>query len=203
MTAPADDIAPVARALWAGALAGLATGLGDTLLVWGRIGQFLHGPGGKLACALHAASLYAAVGALGAAVLAAGVRVLARATALGPLWAHALAEHEKARARDPREAVVGLSLVLAGAPALAAALLAAHRIGVATLARRHHHGLIVLVVMGLTLALVIQAFINASVVLGLLPTKGIPLPFISAGGTSLVLSLFSVGLILNVSQHAD
>lgn len=56
---------------------------------------------------------------------------------------------------------------------------------------------------GLTLAVVLQAFINLSVVLGLLPTKGIPLPFISAGGSSLVLTLLSVGLVLNVSQHAD
>ena len=56
---------------------------------------------------------------------------------------------------------------------------------------------------GLTLAIVFQAFINLSVVLGLLPTKGIPLPFISAGGSSLLFSLVGVGLILNVSQHAD
>jgi cell division protein FtsW len=56
---------------------------------------------------------------------------------------------------------------------------------------------------GLTLAVVLQAFINMSVVLGLLPTKGIPLPFVSAGGSSLVLTLLSVGLVLNVSQHAD
>jgi len=56
---------------------------------------------------------------------------------------------------------------------------------------------------GLTLAIVLQAFINISVVLGLVPTKGIPLPFISAGGSSLLFTLVSVGLILNVSQHAD
>jgi cell division protein FtsW len=56
---------------------------------------------------------------------------------------------------------------------------------------------------GLTLAIVIQAFINVSVVLGLVPTKGIPLPFISAGGSSLFFTLLSVGLVLNVSQHAD
>jgi len=56
---------------------------------------------------------------------------------------------------------------------------------------------------GLTLSIVLQALINVSVVLGLLPTKGIPLPFISAGGSSLVLTLLSVGLVLNVSQHAD
>ena len=56
---------------------------------------------------------------------------------------------------------------------------------------------------GLTLEIVLQAFINISVVLGLVPTKGIPLPFISAGGSSLVFALFGVGLVLNVSQHAD
>jgi len=56
---------------------------------------------------------------------------------------------------------------------------------------------------GLTLTIVLQAFINVSVVLGLLPTKGIPLPFVSAGGSSLFFTLVGVGLILNVSQHAD
>jgi cell division protein FtsW len=56
---------------------------------------------------------------------------------------------------------------------------------------------------GLTLSVVIQAFVNISMVLRLLPTKGIPLPFISAGGTSLVFAMLAVGLILNVSQHAD
>jgi cell division protein FtsW len=56
---------------------------------------------------------------------------------------------------------------------------------------------------GLSLAVVVQALVNISVVLGLLPTKGLPLPFISAGGSSLLFTLLAVGLILNVSQHAD
>jgi cell division protein FtsW len=56
---------------------------------------------------------------------------------------------------------------------------------------------------GITLGIVFQAFINISVVLGLLPPKGIPLPFISAGGSSLVFTLFGVGLVANVSQHGD
>ena len=56
---------------------------------------------------------------------------------------------------------------------------------------------------GLTLSIVLQALINISVVLGLLPPKGIPLPFISAGGSSLVFALFGVGLVANVSQHGD
>jgi cell division protein FtsW len=50
---------------------------------------------------------------------------------------------------------------------------------------------------------VLQGLINVSVVLGLLPTKGIPLPFISAGGSSLLFTLVSVGLLLNITQHAD
>jgi cell division protein FtsW len=46
-----------------------------------------------------------------------------------------------------------------------------------------------------------QAFLNISVVLGLLPTTGIPLPLISYGGTSMLVILFSVGLLLNISQY--
>jgi cell division protein FtsW len=59
-----------------------------------------------------------------------------------------------------------------------------------------------LLAVGLTALIVGQALVNMSVVLGLLPTKGIPLPFISYGGTSLVVDLVAVGVLLNVSQHA-
>ena len=55
---------------------------------------------------------------------------------------------------------------------------------------------------GLTTMMAAQAFVNISVVLGLLPTKGIPLPFVSFGGSSLVISLLGMGILLNVSQHA-
>jgi cell division protein FtsW len=41
------------------------------------------------------------------------------------------------------------------------------------------------------------------VVLGLLPTKGIPLPFVSYGGSSLLINLVGMGILLNVSQHAS
>ena len=56
--------------------------------------------------------------------------------------------------------------------------------------------------LGLTMMLVLQAFVNISVVLGLAPTKGIPLPLVSAGGSSLLISLLCVGVLLNISQHA-
>jgi cell division protein FtsW len=54
---------------------------------------------------------------------------------------------------------------------------------------------------GATAMLVVQAAVNVSVVLALFPTKGIPLPFVSYGGSSLVASWIAAGLILNVSQH--
>jgi cell division protein FtsW len=56
---------------------------------------------------------------------------------------------------------------------------------------------------GLTVMVVCQALINVSVSLGLLPTKGIPLPFMSSGGSSLLISLAGVGILLNVSQHSN
>jgi cell division protein FtsW len=56
---------------------------------------------------------------------------------------------------------------------------------------------------GLTTMVAFQAFFNISVVLGLLPPKGIPLPFVSAGGSSLLINLIGMGILLNVSQHAS
>ena len=56
--------------------------------------------------------------------------------------------------------------------------------------------------LGITTMLIIQAFFNISVVLGMLPTKGIPLPMISFGGSSLLVTLMSLGILLNVSEHA-
>ena len=56
--------------------------------------------------------------------------------------------------------------------------------------------------MGITAAIVGQAAINMGVVLGLLPTTGVPLPFLSSGGSSLVFTLAGVGILLSVSQAA-
>jgi cell division protein FtsW len=56
---------------------------------------------------------------------------------------------------------------------------------------------------GLTTMIGFQAFFNISVVLGLAPTKGIPLPFVSAGGSSLLINMIGMAVLLNVSQHGS
>jgi cell division protein FtsW len=60
-----------------------------------------------------------------------------------------------------------------------------------------------LVGVGLTMMIGMQAFINMSVVTGLAPTKGIPLPLVSAGGSSLLVNLLAMGILLNISQQTS
>lgn len=60
-----------------------------------------------------------------------------------------------------------------------------------------------LVAFGITSTILLQAFFNISVVLSLVPTKGIPLPLISSGGTSLFCTLASLGILLNISKKVD
>jgi cell division protein FtsW len=60
-----------------------------------------------------------------------------------------------------------------------------------------------LLAIGLTGMVAVQALINMSVVLALMPTKGIPLPYVSAGGSSLLINLLGMGILLNLSQHAS
>lgn len=54
---------------------------------------------------------------------------------------------------------------------------------------------------GITAMIAVQAFINIGVVIGILPTTGLPLPFFSAGGTSVMILMTSVGILLNISKH--
>jgi cell division protein FtsW len=54
---------------------------------------------------------------------------------------------------------------------------------------------------GLTMMLALEAFINVAGVMGLIPLKGLALPFLSYGGTSLIMSLAAVGILLNISTY--
>lgn len=55
---------------------------------------------------------------------------------------------------------------------------------------------------GIITGIIVQALFNISVVISILPAKGIPLPFISYGGSSIIVTLFAVGILLNISQYA-
>jgi cell division protein FtsW len=55
---------------------------------------------------------------------------------------------------------------------------------------------------GIITGIIVQALFNISVVISILPAKGIPLPFISYGGSSIMVTLFAVGILLNISQYA-
>ena len=57
--------------------------------------------------------------------------------------------------------------------------------------------------LGLILSLLLRAFINLAVVCGILPTKGLPLPFISYGGSSLIFDMISIALILNIAKNCE
>ena len=56
---------------------------------------------------------------------------------------------------------------------------------------------------GITATILIQAFFNISVVLALVPTKGITLPFVSYGGTSLFIMLALIGVLLNITKEVE
>jgi cell division protein FtsW len=72
----------------------------------------------------------------------------------------------------------------------------------AIIARRSSDAFGLLLGTGLTFMIGLQAFINIGVVTGMLPNKGMPLPFISYGGSNLVLMLVSVGLLTSISRYA-
>lgn len=56
---------------------------------------------------------------------------------------------------------------------------------------------------GLTMMLAVQVLANLGVAMGLLPTKGLNLPFVSSGGTALLMSLYSIGILLNISKPKE
>ncbi|OGS08326.1 MAG: cell division protein FtsW [Elusimicrobia bacterium RIFOXYA12_FULL_51_18] len=60
-----------------------------------------------------------------------------------------------------------------------------------------------LTALGLTLMITLQSFFNMAMTMGLIPTKGIPLPFFSYGGSSILASMIAVGIILNISAHRN
>jgi cell division protein FtsW len=99
-------------------------------------------------------------------------------------------------------AILGEELGLLGAlGVIALFLLFAFRAVRIALAAPDRFGM--LLALGCMLLIVIQAFVNIGVVTSSWPVTGVPLPFVSFGGTSLVISLMAVGLIINVGRHRE
>lgn len=135
-----------------GVLAGLATGAIDALWSWGPAAQFVPGIAARVRFVGFAATSYALGGALAGLVLAAVLLGLSRGTRLGDLLRFAFREHDRRRAHDPRTSVAGLSLVLAGGPCIAAALVVAFHLTVPYVTNRHVISLEVAVAMAATVA---------------------------------------------------
>ncbi len=97
-------------------------------------------------------------------------------------------------------AILGEELGLIGAVAIVAlfGLLAVRGFRIAREAPDRYGSL---VAAGITLMIVLQAIINIGVTTGVLPITGVPLPFVSFGGSSLLFTLISVGILLNISQY--
>ena len=57
--------------------------------------------------------------------------------------------------------------------------------------------------LGITMLLAIQAMINAGVVSGMLPTKGLTLPLVSYGGSSLLTTMLAIGILLNIASQGQ
>jgi cell division protein FtsW len=98
-------------------------------------------------------------------------------------------------------AIIGEELGFVGTAVVIGLFIAFVWLGVLVVVRcRDHFGQ--LLAAGIVLAIGIQAAINIGVVTVVLPTKGISLPFVSAGGTSLLLSAGAVGVLLNIAKQS-
>ncbi|HEU4614039.1 MAG TPA: MopE-related protein, partial [Kofleriaceae bacterium] len=147
---PLGDV--LATGALAGLVAGFAAGLCDAVWSWAPAAQFVPGALARLRFVFYTGISLAALGALAGLAAAAICLVLSRFTRLGDLLRFGWAEHQARRARDPREAVVGLSFVLAGVPLVGAAIYVVYRVMTPVVVNSHALGLAVLSVIAATLA---------------------------------------------------
>lgn len=97
-------------------------------------------------------------------------------------------------------AIIGEELGLVGAVFVVGLYVTLAVVGVLTAAQAADR-YSMLVAIGITTWLVVQAFLNIGMVIGLLPVTGVPLPFISFGGSSLLVTMSAAGLLLNIARH--
>ena len=103
--------------------------------------------------------------------------------------------------KDTIFAIVGEDFGLLGCMAVialfVALMIAGYRVAIAC---RDKFG--ALLAAGITSSITVQAFLNMGVVVGILPTTGLPLPFFSAGGTSVSITMAAMGILMNISRTA-
>lgn len=98
-------------------------------------------------------------------------------------------------------AIVGEDFGLAGCVAVIA-LFTAFMLSGMRIAMKCRDKFGALLAAGITCSISVQAFLNMGVVIGILPTTGLPLPFFSAGGTSISITMAAVGILMNISRTA-
>lgn len=140
-----------------GVIAGLAAGAIDAVWSWAPAAQFVPGVLARVQFVMFSATGHAATGALVGLVLTAGLLLLSRASRLGDLARFGWSEHIARRARDPRDAVAGLALLLATLPCVATALVLGYRITTRFVTGRKAPELVVVVAMAAALAAVAVA----------------------------------------------
>jgi arylsulfatase A-like enzyme len=141
---PLGDV--LATGALAGLIAGFAAGLIDAVWSWGPAAQFVPGALARLRFVFYTGLTLGTAGALVGLLAAAGVLALGRFTRLGDLVRFGWAEHQARRARDPRDAVIGLSFVLAGVPLVDGAIYAVWRVLTPVVVKSHARDLATLVV---------------------------------------------------------
>jgi len=147
-----------------GLVAGLATGAIDAVWSWAPAAQFVGRFGAHLRFVAYTALSYGGAGMLAGFVAASTLLVLGRGTRLGDLQRYAWAKHDEVRANDPRDATIGVSLVVAGVPALAAAVYAAYKVMTPVVVASHAMGLAVLAVIAATVVALGAAAVAAFIV---------------------------------------
>jgi len=147
-----------AAALAAGALAGAATGIIDGLWSWRQMARFVPDAPGRVRALLFLAAAYALFAALAAAAATLLGLAFWRGTRLGHI-----AARRRARRGDRDDALIRLSLVIAGIPALAAALAAGYWLAWTALSGRRHVGLMLASAMGIALAALVAGALLALV----------------------------------------
>ncbi len=150
--------------IFGGAIAGAGAGAIDAFWSWGDLSQFLPSTGGKLRLVVFLAAAYGLAGTIAGPVIFAAARLLWHGTRIGDLARHALSKHRELRAADPRDALAGLSLAIAGIPIVCASLGGSYAVAVRALANRKHMGLVVAAAMAGAVVALVAAVVLSFVV---------------------------------------